>query len=210
MTTHVTKTEESLNCPKKVIQIKPGKNLKHIYDVVKKKVDLSTFLETEISCNLRWYELNISAGTECPMPHHKDSKPSFRIKFMREESMWVFHCLGCGAKGTIVDFCRDYYGFNNSFESLVYICKKFEFDKDPDLLIPQLKDITKKANLHKKMEYEHIIASNQCRMLLSKNYEKHNRWVSSTYKRMNKALDEYDLGIIETINDEIFRKMQEK
>ena len=85
---------------------------KHLYDVVKKKVDLAEFLETEIGCKLSWYERGISAGTICPMPQHKDSKPSFRIKYVDESSMWIFHCLGCGAKGTIIDFCREYYSLS--------------------------------------------------------------------------------------------------
>ena len=78
----------------------------YLYDFIKKKVDLAEFLETEVGCTLKWFEVGVAAGTICPMPHHQDNKPSFRLKFIEEEEIWIYHCLGCGSKGTIID-CYD-------------------------------------------------------------------------------------------------------
>ena len=145
----------------------------YLYDFIKKKVDLSEFLETEIGCTLRWYEPGISAGTVCPMPHHSDTKPSFRIKYMEESDMWIFHCLGCGSKGTIIDFCKEYYGLNNSYEAVWWICKKFGFKNDAALVASALRDVKKKINIQKKMECVNITTANQCRRLLRRDYDKH-------------------------------------
>ena len=145
---------------------------KYLYDYVKKKVDLAEFLESEISCDLNWYESNVAAGTFCPMPDHKDTAPSFRIKYMEDSGVWIYHCLGCGAKGTIIDFCMKYYGLNSAAESVLFICDKFGFKEDQELVISSLTDVQKKVDSQKKMEYVHIVTCNQCRMLLRKNYEK--------------------------------------
>jgi len=180
---------------------------RHLYDFVKKKVDLAEFLETEASCNLKWYQQNISAGTICPMPHHKDSKPSFRIKFMEEDEVWIYHCLGCGSKGTIIDFVMEYYGLNNAAEAVLFICDKYDFKDDADLVTSCLKDIKKKIDFHKKMEYTHIVTCNQCRMLLRKDYEKHSKWVGATYRKMNDALAKENTSIIEEIGFEASQRM---
>ena len=59
----------------------------------------------------------------------------------------------------------------------------------------------------KKMEYIHIVTSNQCRMLLRKDYDKHSKWVASAYRRMNEALDNNDMDVIERIGFDASAKM---
>ena len=184
-----------------------GSSTHYLYDYIKKKVDLAEFLETEIGCTLKWYEPNISAGVICPMPHHKDTKPSLRIKFDEESETWIFHCLGCGAKGTIIDFFVEYYGLNNSTEAVWQICKKFGFKNDAELVASSLRDVKKKINLQKKMECVHIVTANQCRRLLRRDYDKHKRWVSQAYQIMNKALDEQDISVIEKVGYEASSRM---
>jgi DNA primase len=182
---------------------------RYLYDFVKKKVDLSDFLETEIGCKLNWYDQGVSAGTICPLPHHKDNKPSFRIKLMEEDGVWVYHCLGCGAKGTIIDFFMEYYGIHTSAEAILRICTKFGFKDSTELAISCLKDVKKRANFQKKIEFTHIVTSNQCRMLLRKNFSKYHKWVASVYRRMNDALENEDIEIVEAVGSEASRKMQE-
>ena len=77
---------------------KPKKQSNYLYDFIKKKIDLAEFLEAEAGCTLEWLEENVSARTICPMPHHKEAKPSFRIKLIEEDDVWIYHCFGCGAK----------------------------------------------------------------------------------------------------------------
>ena len=181
----------------------------YLYDYIKKKVDLSEFLSTEIGCNLRWYEPKISAGTICPMPNHKDNNPSFRIKFIEEDNVWIYNCLGCSSHGTIIDFCMEYYGLNSSAEAALFICNKFGFKKTDAVVTDGLKDVKTRVNLQKKINCANIVASRQCFSLLKKDYHKHNKWVKDAYKIINKALDEEDLSAIESIGFEASNKIQE-
>lgn len=181
----------------------------YIYGFVKKKVDLSSFLETEIGCKLQWYEPKVTAGTVCPMPSHSDTKPSFRIKYFEDSGVWAFNCLGCGSKGTIIDFCMEYYGFNSPAEAVLFICDKFGFKKDGNFVIDGLKDVKKKINLQKKIACAHVVAARQCLSLLKKDYIKYNEWVAKSYKKMNKALDEEDIETVESIGFEASGKIQE-
>ena len=187
-----------------------GKPERYLYDYVKKKVDLAEFLETEIGCDLKWFERGVSAATICPMPHHSEDKPSFRIKYVEENGVWIFNCFGCGAKGTVIDFFEKYYGINNPAEALVSICRKFGFKKNTDLVISCLKDIKKKINFQKKIEFTHIVSANQCRMLLRKDYKRNNKWVRESYKKMNEALTAEDMETIEGIGNQASIKMRDK
>ena len=136
--------------------------------MVKKKVNLPEFLSVEMGCQIKWYEPGVSAGTICPMPNHKDYKPSFRMKFAEDTSMWIFHCLGCGAKGTIVDFCMEYYGIDSSAEAVLFICNKFGLKHSDAISTDSLRDVKKRVNLQRKMNCCNIVTSRQCYYLLKK------------------------------------------
>jgi len=60
---------------------------RHLYDAVK-KIDLASFIEAETGCS--W-----DGGTcICPMPSHRDSKPSFSVS-EQHDGIWLFNCFGC-------------------------------------------------------------------------------------------------------------------
>lgn len=44
----------------------------------------------------------------CPFPNHSDSSPSFKINQRRNPNSFI--CFGCGARGDVFDFVRDYFG----------------------------------------------------------------------------------------------------
>lgn len=182
----------------------------YLYDYVKQKIDLSEFLSTEIGCSLRWNEPKISASTFCPLPSHSDKNPSLHIKFIEESGIWVFQCFGCGSKGTIIDFCMDYYGLSSSAESVLFICNKFGLKKSDAVVTDNLKDVKKRVNLQKKINCANIIVSRQCFSLLKKDYVRYNKWVKEAYKMMNKCLDNEDLNTIESIGFEASKKIEEE
>ena len=182
----------------------------HLYEYIKKKVDLSEYLSTELGCLLRWFEPKIYAGLYCPLPTHKDNKPSFRIKYMEDRGIWTFNCFGCNAHGTIIDFCREYYGFNSNEEVVMFLCEKFGFKKDSSVTLDGIKDVKKRINLQKKIACVHVVTAQQCLSLLKKDYNQYNIWVSNAYKKMNKALDEEDIETIEAIGYEATNKIQER
>jgi len=178
-----------------------------VYEYVKRKVNLAEFLQTEIGCSLKWLEADTCARTVCPMPNHKENKPSFNLKLM--DNVWVYGCFGCGAKGTVIDFFMEYYNLRNSSEAVRKICEKFDFKDIQGLAIDTLKESKKKVDLRKKMELAHIVSSNQCRMLLKKNFNKHRDWICDIYKQMNNALDKGDLEFIESVGFQASKKMRE-
>jgi len=180
----------------------------YLFDFIKKKVDLSNFLETEIGCHLYWYEPGVSAGCSCPMPGHSEKKPSFRIK-KTDDNVWIYNCFGCSAKGTIIDFCMEYYGMDSSADAVIYLRNKFGLKGDGGLVTDSLKDVKKKINLQKKMECTNIVSSRQCHALLRKDFDKHSKWVADAYHKMNEALDKEDIDTLESIGFEASNKMQE-
>jgi len=181
----------------------------NIYDYVKRHVNLADFLQTEIGCTLQWLEPNVSARTICPFHDHKEKKASFNIKFVEEDSIWIFNCLGCGKGGTIVDFFVQYYDLPDSKAAVRSICKKFNFE-NIDTAVEDLTASKKKANIRRKIEMANIVTSNQCRMLLRRDFDKHKKWVAESYKKINKALDLEDLELVQKIGDEASRKIRGK
>jgi DNA primase len=181
----------------------------YMYEFVKKKVDLAEFLETELGCHLNWYEPHVSAGTLCPMPKHQEAKPSFRLKFIEEDGLWIYHCLGCGAKGTVIDFFMEYYGIPTSAQAVLAICHRFNIKDSSDLAIKSLGDVKKRVNFQKKMEMTHIVTSNQCRNLLRKDLDRYSKWVATAYQKMNIALENEDIATIEAVGMEASSKMME-
>jgi DNA primase len=178
----------------------------YLYEYVKKSVDLPEFLETEVGCKLRWNVPQVSASTICPL--HQDSKPSFNLKHVEEDGIWIYHCLGCGAKGTVVDFFMQYYNIDTAEQALIAICEKFGFKDGKELAIKSIQEVSKKVDLRKKMEYTHIVTANQCRMLLTKKYDEYQQWIGEAYRKMNKALDEGDVSVIENIGAQASAKMR--
>lgn len=184
----------------------------YLFDLVKKKVDMGEFLETEAGCNIQWFEQGTKGKTICPMPNHRDGKPSFHINLVDDGSydVWIYHCFGCEAKGTIIDFCQEYFDLNSSVEAVLFLCKKFKFENVQDLVVGCLRDVRKKADVHKKMEYSHVVVSNQCRMLLREDCKRHGQWVGAMYRKMNEALSKDDISAVEAIGYEVSRKIQER
>jgi len=178
-------------------------------DVVKTKINFAEFLEKEIGCSIKWYEENVSGGIKCPLPGHKDTKPSFRIKFVSDGNFWIFNCLGCGVHGTIINFCEEYYGLSSYDEAVSWLCKKFNIQNDNGAATSSLKYINKKIDFKKRLEYAHIVTSNQCRVLLRKNYDKHRKWVGEAYRKMNEALSKEDISVIESVGMAASKKMGE-
>jgi len=184
--------------------------MKNIYDYIKRNVNLADFLQKEINCTLKWIEPNISASTVCPMPSHKEKQASFNIKFIEEDNTWIYNCFGCNMKGTIIDFFMQYYNLPDSKSAISEICKKFNFNDINDVTEIDLTASKKKASLRKKIEIANIVTSNQCRMLLRKSFEKNKKWVAESYKKINKALDNEELELVEKIGHEASKKAREE
>jgi len=182
----------------------------YLYSLIKKRINLAEFIESEIGCDLCWINEDVSAKLICPMPDHKDSNASFHVNKYEDSGVWVYHCFGCGKKGTIIDFCEQYYNLNNSFEAVVWICNKFGFKESKDLVIDGLKDVKKRINIQKKIEYENMVVSNSCRMLLRKDFEHNSKFVAKAYSRLNRAIEQENMEEVKHIGIEVSERMSEE
>jgi len=183
-------------------------DLHYLTEYLVKSTDLPEFIETEASVTLRWGRGGVSAVCECPMPDHSESKPSFHINLLHND-VWVFHCFGCQAKGTIIQFCREYFGLRNNTESIHYLCKYYKIKNVEDLVVEGIKNVSKRVDLERQIENANILSSNQCRMLLRKDFKTHSKWVANAYKRLNKALDDQNYELVENIGYEASKRMRQ-
>ena len=182
-------------------------NLKYLKDHLIKLSDLPEFIETESGVNLKWNRDESGVVCECPLPDHYESKPSFHVNQL--DGVWVYHCFGCQKKGTIIHFCIDFFGLRNQNEAIKYLCKYYNVKDVDDLILQGLKNVSKKINFERQIENENILVSNQCRMLLRKDFQKNKSWVSKAYDKLNQALADQDYALVERIGYKAFRRMKD-
>ena len=182
-------------------------DLRYLSKHITKTINLPEFVESETGQTVVWSVPEVSAKCCCPL--HEESIPSFNITWLNDE-IWVYHCFGCGAKGNIIHFCRDFHGLRNKLEAIHYICHKYNIQNAGDLILEGIKQVSVKIDKQRKLENENILASNQCRMLLIKNFELHHKWVSKAYKKLDEALDKDDMKEVIKISYEAAKRSNAK
>ena len=187
------------------MKLDQNKDLKYLKEHLINTCDLPEFIETESGIDLKWDRTNESAVCECPMPDHYETKPSFHISLIND--IWVYHCFGCQKKGTIINYCVDSLGLRNQYEAINFLCKYYNVKDIDDLVLKGMKNVSKKVNFERQIENENILVSNQCRMLLRKDFNIHKEWVAKAYIKLNKALDAQDYQMVEHIGYEAFKRM---
>ena len=168
-----------------------------LYDLVK-RINLAEFV-TE-STGERPEDGGQSWSMICPMPFHRDSNPSFHI--YREGSHWFYKCYGCDSRGSIIDFCIDYFSLDTPTEALSLIVKKHGLECESDFMEKAVKEASVDTDQQKKMDCIHYIASSTCHRLLRSNptSPEVQSWVANSYHKMNDMLDEVDIMGIEGIS----------
>ena len=182
------------------------RQLYYLVDHLVKTIDLPSFIESETDQKLKWARSDYKARCHCPMPDHHDTNASFTVT--RINDIFIFHCFGCNKKGTIVHFCMDYFGLRNKLEAILFLCKKYNIKNKEDIILAGIKNITKKVDMQRKIENTNIVNSNQCRLLLRKDFEKNSMWVAEAYKTMNQAMGDDDYDALEKIGYEASKRMR--
>ena len=179
-----------------------------LMDVLKKTIDLKSFIEREGPTTLRQTGMDVWLGL-CPL--HKDGEPSFWVRKW-DEGVWTYHCFGCGSSGSIIDFCMERYGITNSYESAVFIAEKEGIKCDASLIIKAAKEARIKTDSQKTINLSHFVACENLRRLLRMcNRDKETMlWVSKTFSRMNDLLDDPNVNPTEfdKFREESFIRMQ--
>jgi hypothetical protein len=187
---------------------KNDSNLFYLSNHLIKTIDLFDFIERETSTMLKWKDAD-HAKCCCPFPDHRDTNASFHIK-RDQDGIIVYHCFGCGSSGTIIHFCANYFGLRNKCEAIRFLCNKFDIKNKEDLILAAIKNMSKRVDMQRKIESTNIVTSNQCRILLRKDFERNKEWVFNAYKSMNKAMEDEDYDTLEKIGYEASKKMREK
>ena len=165
-----------------------------------KKINLVEFIEKEAGTTLKKSKDRYSCL--CPMPFHKDSKPSFYVFKDESSNCWIYNCFGCNSRGTIIDFCMDYRSLDYPSEAIVYLVEKLDMKDTYDIIIKAIKNAKIDVNLKKILDSEHFLASKRCFQLLKKygRNEKVKEWVFAAYRKMNTMLSNDDVAGIEKIS----------
>jgi len=175
-------------------------------DIMRSNINLADFIEAESGVMLNWKQVDVSACSLCPMPWHNDSKPSFWINKL-DDGKWVFHCFGCHAKGTIINYCMECLGKEDYEETIEYLAEKFNIDEITDVDLASYKFVINRLDEKRQIECANILTSNQCRYLLQNNFEKHQQWVTEAYKKLNISVDSGDLQTVENIGHEASERL---
>lgn len=181
---------------------KLDKNAIYLASHINKTINLPEFISDELNISVKYLKNENAAVCRCPL--HSERTPSFRMN-LSDENVWLYHCFGCGAGGAFVNFIQSNYQFSNKLEAIDWICNKFKINNTEELILKGIFSISKKLNIAKKIESEHIVMANRCRTLLNKNPEKYGKLVFDMYKNADKAIDEENLEEIETISNNAFR-----
>lgn len=186
-----------------------------VFSYVLSHVDLPALIEEQSGVSMKYGRDGSSAICICPYPSHKDSKPSFHLN-LNEENIWLFKCYGCNETGNAVHYCQHCLNLDMSsrYDIIRYLAEKFginidDIDENSKEVKAAQEESRKKAELYKKLHLEHIITSNQCRLVLRKNVDNNAKWVCQAYKKMNKAIEEQDLATIEAISRQALKKIRE-
>lgn len=179
-----------------------GQNKRRLYDLVK-KIDLVEFISKETG--VQPVDMGNSWSMICPMPDHKDSKPSFTIH--KKAGTWYYVCYGCDSKGTILDFCVDFKGHTHPSESLIYIIEKHGIKTDAEFMTKAVKEAKVECDKKSRLEISHFLASCNCRRLLRRynGEEIVQEWVAMSYRKMNEILPDNDVRGIERVSNDACR-----
>lgn len=183
--------------------------IKAMCQTLSKNICLPDFIESETGCRIIWKQPDMSACTICPMPWHDDSKASFFMNRMDDDT-WVWHCFGCDAAGTIITFCLDYLGKENVSDAIKYLAEKYEIGNITETELMSYKFVINRVDEKTIMEGANILASSQCRALLRANFDIYKKWVADAYKRLNHAVNTENMELIEDIGHEASMKLQQE
>lgn len=71
-------------------------------------IKIDEFMESEYDSDFIYSKNSEWANTNCPMPNHEDSSPSFGVNLGTN----TYNCFGCGASGDIIKLIQSVEGFN--------------------------------------------------------------------------------------------------
>jgi len=112
--------------------------------------------------------------------------------FTLEDNILTGNCFGCESKGTIIDFCMEYFNESNPWNAAVIAAEKEGLKLDESIVVNALQNATVQDNRQKDVLISHFVTSCICLKLLRvcDKDEKTMSWVARAYDSMNKILND--------------------
>ena len=73
-----------------------------------KKINIVQYMEDQYDCDFIINHSSQWANTNCPMPNHDDSSPSFGVNIENN----YYYCFGCNVKGDIIKLVQQCEGYS--------------------------------------------------------------------------------------------------
>lgn len=194
-------------------------NIKLIREMLE-QIDIVEILEGEYDLFFQetsngWY------NTNCPLPGHEDSSPSFGVN----RDTGSFHCFGCGASGDLLTFVRKMEGlsFKQAVERVMLITG-LNIAEEGGQVYKTLRDINWTADefLNYTIEYNLPGGISPVQFLRSvsdrlKNFEskvEHDEveldWVDTVYQRADNAVMKEDYKSLNKLWKNLSNEMKER
>ncbi len=194
-------------------------DLKFLRDLLT-EIDIVQILEEEYDLFFQessgeWY------NTNCPLPGHEDSSPSFGVN----RNTGAYHCFGCGESGDLLTFIRKMEGlsFKQGLDRLFSITG-VNPDQEINDIYRTLRDLNNTVNdyINFKVEYDLPGGISPVQYLISlakrlKGFEKKVKfddfaleWVESIYELADKSVMKEDYKTLNKIWKNIGQDMKDK
>lgn len=127
----------------------------------------------------------------CPMPHHKDTTPSFGI-WKNHDGMWFYKCFGCGSSGTIIDFWMDFAGLDSLTDAVIQLADHLNLDESQ--IVASIGSLRQSFDEERRFENQHLRTADVCRRIwqMYPNDPEVVSWIDRTYRRLNQLLAAMD------------------
>lgn len=179
-------------------------------DHLVESIKIIEFMESEYSSDFIFNNKSEWANTNCPLPDHEDSNPSFGIN---QESN-IYNCFGCGSTGDIIKLVQSVEGLNfvEAIQRLSnYANIEIELvNLDVKYLIRELsQSMTKYFEKENKSNFPGGMSENSFmiafaertkKYLKNKNYNSYELdWIESIYKNIEDSISKQDYKEINNV-----------
>jgi DNA primase len=189
---------------------------KNFIDLLVKTVRIEEYMESEYDSYFIYNRTTNWGNTNCPMPYHADSSPSFGVNTNDN----LYNCFGCGAKGNVINLVQAVEGL--TFVETIQKLANFA-NIDIELVNLDIKTLIRDLNnsINRYFELENtsrypgglsevgflIAFSHRTKKYLRKNNfdEKDMQWIDSVYQDLENKINSNDF---KGIND-LWKKLSD-
>jgi len=174
-----------------------------VFSVLKRR-DLAAFVEQETGTKLTPNGDDYSGW--CPL--HSGTHPTSFGVTQTSEGVYLFHCLGCQASGTIIDFWMALKKIEFPVEAALELCDKLGLTND-EVISGSIAGLRVAHDADRSLENLHIQIADLCHVVWARSPNDPTvvEWIDRTYRRLNAALASKNKTELDEIRSEALRKL---